>query len=148
MHQGGKGKTHRLPQSKSSPTAPHAPHGCFSRPPPAARLALAPQDLTSRRSRSMRNADSPNVRGACAFANLCATSVHSLPGLVAQIEAPQSVTPVLVCLTLLAGAPGFDHHHLGVCSSGHSCPGVCSGRGLRALWPWSLGAPSVPLPSW
>lgn len=40
----------------------------------------------------------PSMRGACVFRNLCGTCVRlaTLPGFVARIEAPKSVTLVLV----------------------------------------------------
>lgn len=68
-----------------------------------------------------------------ASSGIYALSAHPLFGIVALIEAPESVTPILVCLTYLAGALGFDHplpRCVPVATA--ELPGVCSGRGLRA----------------
>lgn len=69
-----------------------------------------------------------------ASSGICALSAHPLLGLVARVEAPESVTPILVCLTCLAGALGFDHplpqRVIKVATA--ELPGVGSGRGLSA----------------
>lgn len=67
-----------------------------------------------------------------ASSGIYALSARPLPGFVARVEAPESVTPILVCLTCLAGAPGFGHPSprcVPVATA--ELPGVCSGRGLR-----------------
>lgn len=123
--------------------------------PPACRPPRASSSgLEVKRSRSMRDADpQPAGSRACvelAPSGICAVRVfvwRRYLGLWLELKR-RSPSLSSSSNTPSRSPPNLITRHLGVCPSGHSCSGVCSGRGLRAVWPGSLGAPSVLLSSW
>lgn len=103
-----------------SPTAPHRSWRPHPRPPPASSGALAPRGLTSRRSRSMRNAAPRPARfRVCVFGKLmCASRFARCLGLWVELRCRSPLLPsapggsrrrwppaAWVCAPVTTGAP-------------------------------------------
>lgn len=146
---GGEGKTLHLPRTRRdhqrTRTAPDARPSPHTRLQPRARSSSLDVKAVQEHARCGPLSQMVRACAERASSGICALSAHPLPGLVARVEALESVTPILVCLTCLAGAPWLWSPATSVCASGHSW----AARSLfwerpesGAVWPGSFRAAS------